>query len=168
MGFQFLHSALQGIFQNITYTCEGTVNCTRDCNDPFLSCYLVDNHGYIVAADKDKQAARFLGEVQSDVMRSLIQRGIYNKITIYDYQAVCFDPTGETNDGSILLTVCRQYYNYYNTPFYTFSVRKETFKNIKIDLYQRDEILEGVYWIKYCKKLLGDLILISCCKNWIE
>ncbi|XP_033217847.1 voltage-dependent calcium channel subunit alpha-2/delta-3 isoform X2 [Belonocnema kinseyi] len=104
VGFQFLHSALQSLFQNITHTCDGTVNCARNCSDKNLACYLVDNHGYIIAANNDKDSGRFFGEVHGSVMRSLMKRGIYNEIMIYDYQAVCFDPTGESNDGSILMS----------------------------------------------------------------
>lgn len=102
VGFQFLHSALQGLFQNITDTCE---NCTANCKHPDVACYLIDNHGYILASNDDKHAARFLGEVRGTIMKSLIHRGIFNKVTIYDYQAVCFPPTAESNVGNILITV---------------------------------------------------------------
>ncbi|XP_051159671.1 voltage-dependent calcium channel subunit alpha-2/delta-3 isoform X5 [Leptopilina boulardi] len=101
VGFQFLHSALQGLFQNITDTCE---NCTANCKHPDVACYLIDNHGYILASNDDKHAARFLGEVRGTIMKSLIHRGIFNKVTIYDYQAVCFPPTAESNVGNILIT----------------------------------------------------------------
>lgn len=37
-------------------------------------------------------------------MRSMVQIGIYDEIRIYDYQAVCFKRTSNSNHGTKLLT----------------------------------------------------------------
>ncbi|XP_034938362.1 voltage-dependent calcium channel subunit alpha-2/delta-3 isoform X2 [Chelonus insularis] len=104
VGFQFQHTALQGLFQNITYSCDKNINCSRDCSDESLACYLIDNNGYIIAAESEMDAGRFFGEVRGPVMSSLVEDGIYDKIRIFDYQAVCFKNAHSTNDGSILFT----------------------------------------------------------------
>ncbi|KAJ8670395.1 hypothetical protein QAD02_001654 [Eretmocerus hayati] len=103
VGFQMTHKALQGLFKNITFSCKET-NCKTHCGDENIDCYLVDNHGYVVAAKDQTDAGRFLGEVNGLVMRKLIDRGVYEKISVFDYQGVCFRNTQETSDGSILST----------------------------------------------------------------
>lgn len=103
-GFQMTHTALQARFHNITFACNSP-ECRKHCGDDDLDCYLVDNHGYIVAAKEATKAGQFLGNVHGIVMSDLVHRGVFEKITIFDYQAVCFRKTQEANDGSILLNV---------------------------------------------------------------
>ncbi|XP_011305922.1 voltage-dependent calcium channel subunit alpha-2/delta-3 isoform X2 [Fopius arisanus] len=104
VGFQFKHTALQSIFQNITFNCEGASNCSHHCNDSSLECYLVDNNAFILASSDESDAGRFFGEVRGPVLMSMVSEGIYEKITIFDYQGVCFMSRQTANDGSILLT----------------------------------------------------------------
>ena len=92
VGFQMTHTALQGLFQNTTYTCNSN-NCGKHCGHKDVDCYLVDNHGYIVAAKEASKAGRFLGDVNGLVMKSLIEREVFENITVFDYQAVCFRGT---------------------------------------------------------------------------
>jgi voltage-dependent calcium channel alpha-2/delta-3 len=46
------------------------------------------------------ETGHFFGEVQGYVMQTMIEEGIYQKIKIYDYQAVCFKGDGITNDAN--------------------------------------------------------------------
>ena len=39
-------------------------------------------------------------------MDSLVQAEVYQRIRIYDYQAVCMDPTSYKSSAAFLLTVC--------------------------------------------------------------
>ena len=93
------------MFQNITFSCEKDVNCKKDCSDESLACYLVDNSGYIIAAEDASEAGKFLGEVRGPILRSMVEIGIYDRIRIFDYQAVCFKTNPTTSDGTILFTV---------------------------------------------------------------
>ncbi|KAK0182558.1 hypothetical protein PV327_000684, partial [Microctonus hyperodae] len=102
VGFQFQHTALQGLFQNITYNSEKENH--RDCSVESLACYLVDNNGYIIVAESESDTGKFFGEVRGPIMNSLVYDGIYDKIRIFDYQAVCFKSSQTSNDGNILLT----------------------------------------------------------------
>lgn len=105
VGFQFQHTALQGLFQNITFNCEGLGNCYKHCGNDSWACYLIDNNGYIIAAKDEIDAGRFFGEVRGPVMAGLVKEGIFEKIRMYDYQAVCFKSKQTKNDASILMTV---------------------------------------------------------------
>ncbi|XP_020293161.1 voltage-dependent calcium channel subunit alpha-2/delta-3 isoform X2 [Pseudomyrmex gracilis] len=104
VGFQFQHTALQALFQNITFNCEGHSNCYKHCGDNSWACYLVDNNGYIIAAEDEADAGRFFGEVRGPIMMSLVTEGVFEKIRIYDYQAVCFKNTDTNNAADMLLT----------------------------------------------------------------
>lgn len=105
VGFQFQHTALQALFQNITFNCEGLVNCHKHCGDSGWACYLVDNNGYIVAAEDEADAGKFFGRVRGPIMSSLVKEGVFERIRIFDYQAVCSKRTNTNNSGNMLLTV---------------------------------------------------------------
>lgn len=105
VGFQFQHTALQGLFENITFSCDGLQNCHNHCGDDNWDCYLIDNNGFIIAAENKIEAGRFFGEVKAQVMTNLVEEGIFDKIRVFDYQAVCFKSTQLSNHANILLTV---------------------------------------------------------------
>lgn len=60
------------------------------CMDDHLDCYVIDSSGYVVVSYNNSNTGRFLGEVQPDVMSSMLEENIFERLTIYDYQAVCF------------------------------------------------------------------------------
>lgn len=103
VGFQFQHTALQRLFQNITFNCDG--NCHKHCGDEIWACYLIDNNGYIIVAEDERDAGKFFGDVRGPIMASLVRDGVFEKIRIFDYQAVCFKSQQTNNAGNILLTV---------------------------------------------------------------
>lgn len=105
VGFQFQHTALQGLFQNITFSCEGSGKCHTHCGADNWACYLIDNNGYVIAAKDKSDAGKFFGELRGPIMSSLVKEGVFERIRIFDYQAVCFKSTQTSNDGNILLAV---------------------------------------------------------------
>ncbi|XP_067204326.1 voltage-dependent calcium channel subunit alpha-2/delta-3 isoform X2 [Linepithema humile] len=105
VGFQFQHTALQTLFQNITFNC-GSDSCggLKHCGDDTLACYLIDDNGYIIAAKSEADAGKFFGEIRGPIMNSLVKDGVYERIRIFDYQAVCFKNAQTNNAANILLT----------------------------------------------------------------
>ncbi|XP_055078648.1 voltage-dependent calcium channel subunit alpha-2/delta-4-like [Periophthalmus magnuspinnatus] len=63
--------------------------CPLSCESADLNCYLVDNNGFIVLSKERDEVGRFFGEVDGSVMASLLKMGMYKKISLYDYQAMC-------------------------------------------------------------------------------
>lgn len=118
VGYQFQYSALQALFQNTTFSCDisnkqqsGSSskqdNCYKHCGDDGWACYLIDNHGYVVVAEDETDAGKFFGEVRGPIMSRLVSEGVFERIRIFDYQAVCSKEALLKNAGNILFTVRR-------------------------------------------------------------
>ena len=84
--------------------CTGGV-CKRTCRSDDLDCYVLDNNGYVVISKEPYQTGRFFGEIDGTVMDSLVYSQVYQRIRVYDYQAVCLDAVSTKNSASFLLTV---------------------------------------------------------------
>ncbi|XP_051917258.1 voltage-dependent calcium channel subunit alpha-2/delta-4-like isoform X2 [Hippocampus zosterae] len=63
--------------------------CPLSCERDDLRCLLVDNHGFILLSKETKEVGRFMGEVDGAVMAMLIKMGMYKKVSLFDYQAMC-------------------------------------------------------------------------------
>ncbi|XP_027870653.1 voltage-dependent calcium channel subunit alpha-2/delta-4-like isoform X1 [Xiphophorus couchianus] len=63
--------------------------CPLSCESDDLSCYLVDNNGFILLSKERNEVGRFFGEVDGSVMASLIKMGMFKKVSLFDYQAMC-------------------------------------------------------------------------------
>ncbi|XP_059352262.1 voltage-dependent calcium channel subunit alpha-2/delta-3-like isoform X2 [Daphnia carinata] len=107
VGLQYRNSAFRETFFNITSGCTGGVQCRRTCSSGDLSCYVVDNHGYIVISKEERDTGRFFGEIDWLVMDSLIHYGVFKRVRIYDYQAVCKDMQGHRSAANFILTPLR-------------------------------------------------------------
>lgn len=70
-----------------------------------MDCYVIDNNGYIILADNDTTIGAFLGEVEGEIIRHMVEEGIFKKIVTYDLQAVCITMELSSNDGSFMITV---------------------------------------------------------------
>ncbi|XP_017051187.1 voltage-dependent calcium channel subunit alpha-2/delta-3 isoform X6 [Drosophila ficusphila] len=95
VGFQFQHSALYKLFHNITGNA-----CAVDDKD----CYILDNNGYVVISTRVHETGRFFGEVNGAIMKRLLEENVYKQVTVYDYQAVCFESKSDNNASSMLLS----------------------------------------------------------------
>ncbi|CAG0885398.1 unnamed protein product [Cyprideis torosa] len=108
-GYQITHEYIRSEFINKTcmsvapgpdQSCS-TVSCASD----LLECYLLDSDAYIIASKNPEFTGQFFGQVEPAILESLVSVEIYNRVTIYDYQAVCFTVTETHTSGcSILLT----------------------------------------------------------------
>ncbi|XP_058855877.1 voltage-dependent calcium channel subunit alpha-2/delta-3-like isoform X1 [Acipenser ruthenus] len=63
--------------------------CPTSCDDDNISCYLIDNNGFILVSEDFSQTGIFFGEVEGAVMNKLLQMGSFKRVTLYDYQAIC-------------------------------------------------------------------------------
>ncbi|XP_070686467.1 voltage-dependent calcium channel subunit alpha-2/delta-4 [Pempheris klunzingeri] len=68
-------------------TIEGV--CPLSCESVDLNCFLVDNNGFILLSKERNEVGRFFGEVDGSVMASLIKSGMFKKVSLFDYQAMC-------------------------------------------------------------------------------
>lgn len=69
---------------------------------------MVDSAGYIIVSDDQEDTSKFFGEVEGDIMKSLLEENIFKMITLYDYQALCLRGDGNgnsTSSSNLLLTV---------------------------------------------------------------
>ncbi|KAM3870199.1 voltage-dependent calcium channel subunit alpha-2/delta-4-like [Diretmus argenteus] len=63
--------------------------CPLNCESIDLNCFLVDNNGFILLSKERAEVGRFFGEVDGSVMASLIKMGLFKKVSLFDYQAMC-------------------------------------------------------------------------------
>nr|XP_019934174.1 PREDICTED: voltage-dependent calcium channel subunit alpha-2/delta-4 [Paralichthys olivaceus] len=63
--------------------------CPLSCESSDLNCFLVDNNGFILLSKERNEVGRFFGEVDGSVMASLIKMGMFKKVSLFDYQAMC-------------------------------------------------------------------------------
>uniref|UniRef100_A0A3Q2DC41 Calcium channel, voltage-dependent, alpha 2/delta subunit 4b n=1 Tax=Cyprinodon variegatus TaxID=28743 RepID=A0A3Q2DC41_CYPVA len=70
-----------------------------------LSCFLVDNNGFILLSKERNDVGRFFGEVDGSVMASLIKMGMFKKVSLFDYQAMCKSSHHHTSSARPLLSV---------------------------------------------------------------
>ncbi|GAA6111333.1 voltage-dependent calcium channel subunit alpha-2/delta-4 isoform X1, partial [Tachysurus ichikawai] len=54
-----------------------------------INCYLVDNNGFVVISKERSDVGRFFGEIDGSVMAQLLKSGLFKRVTLYDYQAMC-------------------------------------------------------------------------------
>lgn len=66
--------------------------CSRDCTKcgENLVCYIVDSSGYIIVGADNDITGKFFGEVEGDILESMLEEEIFQMKTLYDYQALCF------------------------------------------------------------------------------
>lgn len=60
-----------------------------------------------MASENVLETGQFFGKVKGAIMNMMVENEIYEKITIYDYQGVCFkrEDDGDANSSSYLYTV---------------------------------------------------------------
>lgn len=52
-----------------------------------------------------KETGKFFGEVEGAVMMTMVDQGIYEEVTLYDFQALCFYKELVNSDAASLITV---------------------------------------------------------------
>ncbi|CAB1458275.1 unnamed protein product [Pleuronectes platessa] len=78
--------------------------CPLSCESADLNCFLVDNNGFILLSKDRNEVGRFFGEVDGSVMASLIKMGMFQKVSLFDYQAMCRSTHHHTSSARPLLS----------------------------------------------------------------
>ncbi|XP_063052079.1 voltage-dependent calcium channel subunit alpha-2/delta-4 [Engraulis encrasicolus] len=78
--------------------------CPLRCDSYELGCYILDHNGFIVISKEKNDIGKFFGEVDGSVMAQLIKGGLYKKVLLYDYQAMCKTHHGHSSDARPLLS----------------------------------------------------------------
>ncbi|XP_029902292.1 voltage-dependent calcium channel subunit alpha-2/delta-4-like [Myripristis murdjan] len=63
--------------------------CPLRCDSFDIACYVIDNNGFIIISKERSDAGRFFGEVDGSVMTTLIRMGMFKRVSLFDYQAMC-------------------------------------------------------------------------------
>ncbi|XP_072769376.1 voltage-dependent calcium channel subunit alpha-2/delta-4 isoform X3 [Nerophis lumbriciformis] len=63
--------------------------CPLRCDGFDMDCYVIDNNGFVLISKRRKDAGRFFGEVDGSVMTTLIRMGMFKRVSLFDYQAMC-------------------------------------------------------------------------------
>ncbi|XP_076313595.1 voltage-dependent calcium channel subunit alpha-2/delta-3-like isoform X2 [Tachypleus tridentatus] len=109
VGLQIRHSTFVSEFFKETSKCIH--KCRYNCSNERLDCYLLDNNGFIIVSEVHSQTGKFFGEVDYTLFDSMINYGIYNRVHLYDYQAICLDIIAPSGPASILMTPFKMFYS---------------------------------------------------------
>ncbi|XP_073803266.1 voltage-dependent calcium channel subunit alpha-2/delta-4 isoform X2 [Danio rerio] len=64
--------------------------CPLSCSDnPDISCYVIDSNGFIIISRDKADVGKFLGKIEGSVMSQLLKMGMFKRVVLYDYQAMC-------------------------------------------------------------------------------
>ncbi|KAM4615648.1 voltage-dependent calcium channel subunit alpha-2/delta-4 [Polymixia lowei] len=63
--------------------------CPLRCDSYDIACYVIDDNGFIIISKNRNDVARFFGEVDGSVMATLIRMGMFKRVSLFDYQAMC-------------------------------------------------------------------------------
>ncbi|KAJ3639553.1 hypothetical protein Zmor_002907 [Zophobas morio] len=135
VGFQFAHKNFVEIVKKVTeHVASACANCST-CDGKNLTCYIIDADGYIVVSHSNKSedssnTGRFFGEIANDIMESMVNEKIFEKVTIYDYQAVCNVNDDGISDASILFTPL-----HYLKSLISWCILKLSWVTLEVNLY---------------------------------
>ncbi|XP_075967767.1 voltage-dependent calcium channel subunit alpha-2/delta-4 isoform X1 [Anarhichas minor] len=63
--------------------------CPLRCDSFDIACYVIDNNGFVLISKQRKDAGNFFGEIDGSVMTTLIRMGMFKRVSLFDYQAMC-------------------------------------------------------------------------------
>ncbi|XP_054480417.1 voltage-dependent calcium channel subunit alpha-2/delta-4 [Anoplopoma fimbria] len=63
--------------------------CPLRCDSIDIACYVIDNNGFVLISKQRTDAGRFFGEIDGSVMTTLIRMGMFKRVSLFDYQAMC-------------------------------------------------------------------------------
>ncbi|KAF4795139.1 hypothetical protein TURU_095738 [Turdus rufiventris] len=106
VGVQIKLDLLQRKFWMAMQQCSAVDGaCPLSCQDDILNCFLIDNNGFILVSKIPEETGKFFGAVDGSVMTQLLNMGMFRRVTMYDYQAMCKVPYHHHSGAQPLLSV---------------------------------------------------------------
>ncbi|XP_076015075.1 voltage-dependent calcium channel subunit alpha-2/delta-4 isoform X2 [Genypterus blacodes] len=78
--------------------------CPLRCDRIDIDCYVIDNNGFVLISEQRNDAGRFYGEIDGSVMTTLIEMGMFKRVSLFDYQAMCKMSSHSVNSARHLLS----------------------------------------------------------------
>ncbi|XP_055010012.1 voltage-dependent calcium channel subunit alpha-2/delta-4 [Boleophthalmus pectinirostris] len=78
--------------------------CPLRCDSVDIQCYVIDNNGFVLISKQRNDAGRFLGELDGSVMTTLIRMGMFKRVSLFDYQAMCKMHSHSVSSGRHLIS----------------------------------------------------------------
>ncbi|KAK7878687.1 hypothetical protein WMY93_030523 [Mugilogobius chulae] len=78
--------------------------CPLRCDNVDIQCYVIDNNGFVLISKQRNDAGRFLGELDGSVMTTLIRMGMFKRVSLFDYQAMCKMHSHSVSSGRHLIS----------------------------------------------------------------
>ncbi|RWS28572.1 voltage-dependent calcium channel subunit alpha-2/delta-3-like protein [Leptotrombidium deliense] len=97
VGLLFKHNYFAQRFFNFSTLCLKS-SCKINCSSPETDCFLLDNNGYVIVSEQQSHTGRFFGEVDRNMLKTMVELGIYKQIEMFDYQSICVQ---EVKDSSV-------------------------------------------------------------------
>ncbi|XP_056603548.1 voltage-dependent calcium channel subunit alpha-2/delta-4 [Triplophysa dalaica] len=109
IGVQMSLEMLSKRFWSIATQCSAVEGlCPLSCIDNDINCYVTDSNGFIIISEDKTDVGRFLGEVDGSVMSQLLRMGMFKRVSLYDYQAMC---KGHSHSASSARPLLSPFYN---------------------------------------------------------
>ncbi|XP_052575968.1 voltage-dependent calcium channel subunit alpha-2/delta-4 isoform X1 [Peromyscus californicus insignis] len=105
VGIQMQVDYLQRQFWAAMKQCgTGEGPCPESCEDTDLDCFVIDNNGFVLISERPQEMGRLLGEVDGALMTQLLSMGVFSRVTMYDYQAMCKPPDHHHSAAQALIS----------------------------------------------------------------
>ncbi|XP_028810566.1 voltage-dependent calcium channel subunit alpha-2/delta-4 isoform X2 [Denticeps clupeoides] len=63
--------------------------CPLGCDLNEVNCYVIDSNGFVIISKDKNDVGKFFGQTDSSVMSHLLRMGMFKRVSLYDYQAMC-------------------------------------------------------------------------------
>lgn len=129
VGIQFRYGVLHEFFLNTTN--KFNVPCTHLDMD----CYLVDNNGFVVVSNhRVEDVGRFFGLVDGDILEDLVSVGVFRRVHMFDYQAICVKLVGGPGGGTYAPSARPYAFSLLSAAYSVFSAFLHTLAALYVDV----------------------------------
>ncbi|RWS22054.1 voltage-dependent calcium channel subunit alpha-2/delta-3-like protein, partial [Leptotrombidium deliense] len=99
-GVLFNHAKFADYFFSLTKMCSKAECNGQNCTKGAINCYLLDNNAFVVVSQAETETGKFIGEIDSNLLKSLVEKNVFKEIEIFDYQGICMKDLNEKSVDS--------------------------------------------------------------------